>query len=254
MSAVLTADFFQTKPVEVVPSPNGQNWWHHMPLPDGTRIRGANSDLDTQAKMWEALRIPTPDGLRGKSVLDIGANDGYFSLAAFMAGAESVTAINSDDWAEYPHNIRFASQAWGVNPEIITADFRTYDFGRKFDVVFFFGVLYHLEDVFNCMKDLRGLLNPHGVLYIETQMTSVQSDRPIFESASDLYRTTVIQCKSKLHHAGLSNYLLPNDHAMRNLAYSYDFDYDDLGGPQGSRYSREHRERQFFKFTRQEAQ
>jgi tRNA (mo5U34)-methyltransferase len=246
-----TADFFQTKIGEVIPSPNGQRWWHHMPMPDGTRIRGVNADLDYQFKRWEALQIPSAGGLSGKSVLDIGANDGFYSLAALKAGAESVTAINSDDWVDYPQNIQFASDAWGLNLEIITADFRCHDFGRTFDVIFFFGVLYHLEDVFTCMKILRGLLNPGGILYIETQMTSIKCDLPIFEFASDIYPTRVEQSKKELHRAGLSNYLLPNLHAMRNLAYSYDFEYENLAGPH-NRYSQEHPDRQYFRLVRQE--
>lgn len=244
-------DFFRAEPKESVPSPNGHNWWHHMPLPDGTRIKGANADRDWQLKMWEALNIPQ-NGLAGKTVLDIGANDGFFTIAALKAGAKSVTAINSDDWKEYPDNIRYASEAWGVRPEIVTADFRSYPFRAPFDVVFFFGVLYHLEDVFNCMKKLRTLLKRNGELYIETQMSAITCDLPIFESASDIYKTKVIQFKEGIHKAGLSNYLLPNDHAMKNLAHMYDFEYHALKGPH-NRYTAENPHREFFKFTRIDA-
>jgi hypothetical protein len=55
-----------------------------MPLPDGTRISGENPDKDLQFKKWRALNIPSDDGLAGKSVLDIGANDGFLTLAAAM--------------------------------------------------------------------------------------------------------------------------------------------------------------------------
>jgi len=246
------AGFFQTDVGELITSPNGRTWWLHMPLPDGTRIRGYNQDLNYHFKTWDALQIPSSGGLAGKSVLDIGANDGFYTLAALKAGAESVTAINSKDWDTYPHNLQFAADAWGVRPEIVTADFRTHDFGRRFDVVLFLGVLYHLEDVFTCMKILRGLLNPGGVLYIETQMTSIQCDLPIFENASDIYPTTVDQLKKGLTNAGLSNYLLPNEHAMRNLAYSYDFTYESLKG-EHNLITQQHPHRQLFKFTKQEA-
>lgn len=245
------SSFFQTSLGELISSPNGKRWWHHMPMPDGTRIRGVNEDLEYQFKKWETLQIPSAGGLAGKSVLDIGANDGFYSLAAFMSGASSVTAINSEDWDGYPQNLQFAAEAWGVRPEILTADFRDCDFGRTFDVILFLGVLYHLEDVFTCMKILRSLLNPGGVLYIETQMTPIQCDLPIFENASDIYPTRVGQSKKELHRAGLSNYLLPNEHAMRNLAHSYDFSYERLDGP-SNRITPEHPDRQFFKFVRQE--
>jgi SAM-dependent methyltransferase len=220
-----------------------------MPLPDGSRIDGKNADKDLQLKMWEALRIRNAGGLADKSVLDVGANDGFFTLAALKAGAERVVAINSADWASYPRNSHFACEAWGVQPEIITGDFRTYPFREKFNVIFFFGVLYHLQDVFTAMRQLRDLLADDGVLYIETQMSAIQSELPIFECASDTYRTTVIQYKQGLAYEGLSNYLMPNEAAINNLAHSYDFAYESLDG-RHNRYTRENPHRRFFKLTK----
>jgi len=57
-----------------------------MPLPDGTRISGKHPDKDLQFKMWRPVQIANDGGLRGKSVLDIGANDGFFSLPPSWQG------------------------------------------------------------------------------------------------------------------------------------------------------------------------
>lgn len=222
-----------------------------MPLPDNTRISGANQDKHLQLKMWNALTIPNDGGLRGKNVLDIGANDGFFTLAALIAGAQQVTAINSADWVTWPCNIEYAAQAWSVTPEIVTADFRSYPFQRKFDVVFLFGVLYHLEDVFGCMKIMESLLADGGVVYIETQMTAVQSALPIFEYASDIYATTVAQSKVNLRQVGISNFLLPNEAAIQNLAYSYNFSCESLCGS-NNRYTQENPTRHLFKLQKQD--
>jgi 2-polyprenyl-3-methyl-5-hydroxy-6-metoxy-1,4-benzoquinol methylase len=54
-----------------------------------------------------------------------------------------------------------------LNETIITDDFRTHPFSEKFDVIFFVGVLYHLENVFDCIKRLRSLLSTGGVIYVE---------------------------------------------------------------------------------------
>ncbi len=243
--------FFQASYSELVDSPNGLTWWHSMPLPDGRRINGNNPNKQLQLSKWNTLQIPAAGGLAGKRVLDIGANDGYFSLAALAAGAQQVTAINSADWDTYPTNIRHAAEVWGFHPEILTGDFRTYPFEGTFDVVFFLGVLYHLEDVFSCMKLLRRLLAPRGVLYIETQMSKVESDLPIFEYASDIYPTVAIQAKQALDRAGISNYLFPNEPAMNNLAYSYDFTCKRLGGP-ADPFTVQYPIRGVFKLTRQD--
>ena len=110
------------------------------------------------------MQIEDKNGLAGKRVLDIGANDGFFTVAAIMAGAQEVTAMDVQ-WGTWPKNIQYASEIWKVAPNIITADFRVYDFRQRYDVIFFIGVLYHLEDVFGCMIKLRELLEDQGALY-----------------------------------------------------------------------------------------
>ena len=41
-----------------------------------------------------------------------------------------------------------------------------------------------LEDVFNFMRLLCGLLANQGTIYMETQMSAIQSELPIFETPS----------------------------------------------------------------------
>jgi 2-polyprenyl-3-methyl-5-hydroxy-6-metoxy-1,4-benzoquinol methylase len=239
--------FFQEKYNRLVDSPNGSPfWWHSMPLPNGDRIKSNAPDKDLQFKMWRAMQI---EGLSGKHVLDIGANDGFFSLAAAMSGAAEVTSIDKD-WFTWPANIRYASEIWNSKLKIVTGDFRTFEFERRYDVILFLGVLYHLEDVFVAMNRLSALLENHGALYIETQMSQIESALPLFEFASDIYPTVATQDKGNMSSSvGLSNYLFPNVPAMRNLAYLYDFGYENLAGPCND-YSRENPTRQLFKFTK----
>ncbi len=241
--------FFQTTYKQLVDSPNNSAfWWHSMPLPDGNRVKGVPADKDLQFKAWRAMQIAEAGGLSGKRVLDIGANDGFFTLCALMAGAAEVTAIDKD-WSTWPHNIQYASQVWGCHPNIITADFRSWEGTGKFDVIFLLGVLYHLEDVFSCMRRLSYLLSDKGILYIETQMSQIESQLPLFEYASDIYPTVSYQDKNNLGATGISNYMFPNVHAMRNLANTYDFEYENLDG-ESNVYSKENPGRQIFKFSK----
>jgi 2-polyprenyl-3-methyl-5-hydroxy-6-metoxy-1,4-benzoquinol methylase len=219
-----------------------------MPLPDGTRVNGVPGDKDLQFKAWRGMGIAEAGGLSGKRVLDIGANDGFFALCALMAGAAEVIALDKD-WFTWPQNIQYASQAWGVNPKIVTADFFSWEAPHKFDVIFFLGVLYHVQDVFSTMQKLSSLLDHKGALYIETQMSQIESALPLFEYASDIYPTAANQDKTSLGMTGVSSYLFPNTHAMRNLAYSYDFEYEHLNGP-NNLYSKENPGRQQFKFSK----
>jgi mannosyltransferase len=90
---------------------------------------------------------------------------------------------------------------------------------------------HHLEDVFIAMRVLRKLLADCGVVYLETQMSKVQCELPIFEYASDDYPTVANQSKATLNQTGISNYLFPNESAIQNLASSYDFECVSLSGP-----------------------
>ncbi len=242
-------DFFQTEYSRLVESPNGRMWWHCLPLPDGSRINGASLDKDREFKIWNALQIANEGGLEGKSVLDIGANDGFFSIAAGKAGARRVTGVNSADWSTWPHNLQHASKTWNVPVEIVSADFRYHEFPEPFDVIFFLGVLYHLQDVFGCMVLLRDLLAERGTIYVETALSQVQSRLPLFEYASDVYPTVARQDKAALSQVGISNYLFPNEAAMINLAHSYDFDCFSLEGPR-NRYTPDHPFRNVYKLVK----
>ena len=133
---------------------------------------------------------------------------------------------------------------------IITADFRVYDFRQRYDVIFFLGVLYHLEDVFGCMIKLGELLeDTGGSLHRDADVPGSQSDLPIFEYASDIYPTVASQDNRSLSGVGISNYLFPNEHAIRNLAYSYDFRCEALDGPHNT-YTKENPTRRFYKFIK----
>ena len=95
------------------------------------------------------------------------------------------------------------------------------------------------------MIKLSEVLESQRVIYIETQMSQIQSDLPIFEYASDVYPTIAHQDKQSLSGVGISNYLFPNEHALRNLAYSYDFRCEALDGPHYI-YTKENPTRRFF--------
>ena len=142
-----------------------------------------------------------------------------------------MTAINTADWPTYPENLLFASKQWNVTPDVVVDDFQTYPFGRGYDAIFFFGVLYHLENIFAAVRRLRESLNDGGTLFLETQMSLIESSLPIFEAASDFYPTIAEQDKKHLHATGIGNFLFPNEAAMHNLAYSYDFTCERLKEP-----------------------
>jgi predicted nicotinamide N-methyase len=218
--------YFRATSEEVEAGP-GECWHHAMPLPDGRRMKSTTMpSAGVQELMWEALQHID---LADKSVLDIGAADGFFSLAAKASGAASVTALDLNYFG-WPKNISAMSDAWNLPVLTKTGDFMTYEFEEKFDVVFCLGVLYHLENVFLAIRKLREITNIGGTIVIETQMTAIKHDLPIFESASDTFLTTGRHGKESVDSVGVSNYLFPNHAAMLNLADMYDLSAEALDG------------------------
>lgn len=224
----------------LVPSPNGTYWFHNMPLPGGDRIAGANPDRAREQKLWRVAVDRAGISVRGKRVLDIGANDGLFTIAALLSGADHVTAINPPDLMtnSFPQNIRYAADTWDVRPEVVAGDFMAAPLpAGGYDVILFFGVLYHLENVFEGVRKLRHLLAPGGVVCVETQVTTIPHPRPIFEMASDSTATTVPQFKEFVNTCGNSNWLLPNDAALVSMADTFGFDVT-FPAPAGNEYER----------------
>jgi SAM-dependent methyltransferase len=237
--------FFQADYNSLISRPNGRDWWHSIPLPDGNRIAGAHSDHNVQLKLWENLHL-SPSEIAGKRILDVGANDGFFTIAALLAGAATVTAINLADWHTYPENLLFACKQWDVTPEVVLGDFQTHDFRCSYDLILFLGVLYHLENVFAGTRRLHELLSEGGTVYLETQMSPILSTLPIFEAASDFYPTIAEQNKGGLRINGISNFLFPNEAAVHNLARSYDLTCERLRGA----YTRDNSSRGVFKLRK----
>ena len=126
-------------------------WYHKIPLPDGTVTPGW-APLD--AEMYGI-----PEDLTGKRVLDVGAWDGYWSFEALRRGAKEVVAI--DDFSDYLgfldqrqrpawETFDLCRQAWGYSEQVCQRrEMSVYDVSEaelgRFDVIFFFGTLYHLR-------------------------------------------------------------------------------------------------------------
>jgi tRNA (mo5U34)-methyltransferase len=114
-------------------------WYHSFALPDGSHIEGYNS---LEHLRYRYGRFPIPSDLAGRTVLDIGAWDGWFTFEAERRGAQ-VTAL---DCVEIENFLEMRKRL-GSRAEYKILDF--YDLPTsglaRFDYTFFLGVLYHLK-------------------------------------------------------------------------------------------------------------
>jgi tRNA (mo5U34)-methyltransferase len=151
------------------------DWFHRIDLGDGIVTPGSD---DSPAKL-SALQLPP---LKGKTVLDVGAWDGFFSFAAERAGASRVVAVDGPVWDNRTWGSKagfeLAREALGSRVE--DRQLNVYEITPErvgiFDVVLFLGVLYHVEDPILALKRLAAVTGE--LLVVETAMDFVWTKRP----------------------------------------------------------------------------
>ena len=145
-------------------------WFHRIPLGNGVLTPGLD---DTQAKL---RRLQLPPSFAGKTVLDIGAWDGFFSFEAERRGASRVLAVDSYCWsgAGWGTKAGFELARRALNSKVEDREMEVLDLSPEttgtFDVVFFLGVLYHMR---------------HPLLALE-KVASVTQHQLILETKVDL--------------------------------------------------------------------
>src|SRR4051794_38577328 len=118
-------------------------WFHNMDL-RGHQTAPHHFLGDYPAIKWTRFADAIPGDLRGRSVLDVGCNAGFYSIEMKRRGADRVVGIDSDD--RYLAQARFAADVLDVDIEFQRMS--VYDVAmlkERFDVVLFMGVLYHLR-------------------------------------------------------------------------------------------------------------
>jgi tRNA (mo5U34)-methyltransferase len=175
-------------------------WYHTIDLPGGIRTPGVSQTPPLQDD-------ELPD-LAGRSVIDIGAFDGYYSFAAERLGAARVVALDHYAWCvdfarrqaywdecralgripdaardlndfwlpDAPGRAGFdlARQALASHVEPVVADFMAVDLDQLglFDVTLFLGYLYHVKEPLTALERLRRITREVAV--IETHAVAVE--------------------------------------------------------------------------------
>jgi tRNA (mo5U34)-methyltransferase len=118
-------------------------WFHNIDL-KGVQTAPEHFLGDYPTTKWKRFAKALPHDLRGRTVLDIGCNAGFYSIQMKQRGADRVVAIDTDD--KYLEQGRFAAKISGVDIEFRRLSvYRIAELKEQFDLVLFMGVLYHLR-------------------------------------------------------------------------------------------------------------
>jgi len=153
------------------------SWFHTIDLGDGVVTPGRD---DTPAKLQ---LVGLPADLSGKTVLDVGAWDGFFSFEAERRGAARVVAADSFSWGVggpgSKAGFELARRALGSrveDREVEVLDLSPETVGT-FDVVLFLGVLYHMRHPLLALERVASVTRE--LLIVETYVELVHTRRPV---------------------------------------------------------------------------
>lgn len=128
-------------------------WFHNLRL-GGLQTAPSHDLGDFPSVFFQHFADAIPADLTGWTVLDIGCNAGFYAFEMKRRGAAEVVAIDSDE--RYLKQARFAAQH-----QQLDVDFRrmsVFDIAglqRRFDLVLFLGVIYHLRHPLLALDLLR---------------------------------------------------------------------------------------------------
>ncbi len=161
-------------------------WFHNLDL-RGVKTAPDHFLGDYPAVKWRGFADAIPKDLRGKTVLDIGCNAGFFSCEMKRRGADRVVGIDTEPL--YLEQARFAAEVTGYDIEL--RELSVYDvalLGERFDLVLFTGVFYHLRHPLLALDLIRAHVVDDLLVFQSMQRGSstvkqVELDYPFSETA-----------------------------------------------------------------------
>ena len=142
-----------------------------------------------------SIRFHLPDRLDGKSVLDIGAWDGFYSFEAERRGASRVLAVDHYQWDGTgwgsKAGFELAREALGSKVEDLGIDVMDLSSEKvgTFDVVLFLGVLYHLKHPLYALERVFEVTGDQLILETEIDMTWTRRPAAAFYPGKELAKT-----------------------------------------------------------------
>lgn len=165
--------------------PKELSFWHSVELPNGDITPGAKT-LDFLKKEEESVLEHCT--FLNKTVLDVGAWDGYFSFAAERSGAKRVVASDwhcwvGDSWGKKASFDYIKKQLNSNVEEFICKAEEIPTDGEKFDIVLLLGVTYHVKNPIALIERVSKLANDRVI--IETEYSDDNNPKPLLYLITD---------------------------------------------------------------------
>jgi tRNA (mo5U34)-methyltransferase len=162
-------------------------WFHTFALAPGIYTRGIARDHGYR------LPVMTAERFAGRSVLDIGTFDGFYSFLAEARKARRVVAVDNEQYVEWVRarfgvtlsgsaGFRAIADLLGSRVEYHRMDaLDVRELGERFDVVLCFGILHRVTDPISLLRTLADVLTPGGEVVVETYGSRLTVDTAAIE-------------------------------------------------------------------------
>lgn len=182
-------------------------WFHTIDLGNGIVTKGADNSSE------KLKTIKMKEHVRGRTVLDIGAWDGFFSFEAERLGADKVVAVdpfmwNGNQWGSKEGFVLAKQILNSKVQDIDLEDISEIDTFGTFDTVLFLGVFYHLKDPLVVLEKVANVTGK--VLILETELDLREEKFPMMSYNDEVY-------------SDHTNYWFPNQKLVESLLNTVGF-------------------------------
>ncbi|WP_281950978.1 tRNA 5-methoxyuridine(34)/uridine 5-oxyacetic acid(34) synthase CmoB [Nitrosophilus kaiyonis] len=151
--------------------------------------------------------------LKEKSVADIGCNNGYYMFRMLEESPKEIVGFDPSPLFKTQFDfINFYIKS-DIKYELLGVEHLPF-YGKKFDVIFCLGVLYHRSDPIAMLKWLKQGLNENGEVFLDTFY--IEGDEPI------------ALCPEKTYSKIPNVHFVPTIKALQNWCKKAGFEYFEI--------------------------
>lgn len=185
-------------------------WFHCIELGNGVKTREPVPHLQD---LWSRIQLHIPADLSGKSVLDIGCNAGFFSVAAKQRNADHVLGIDASPG--YLKQAEFVRDVLSLDIEYRNMSiYQLPSLTRTFDIVLCLGVIYHCTDPFRAAENVAQVAAHTAVVESALLNSPLLSDKAVWEFVFPGYESRTDMADEKERNY---NWWFPNMTGLRTL-------------------------------------
>ncbi|OQW60734.1 MAG: hypothetical protein A4S14_02905 [Proteobacteria bacterium SG_bin9] len=150
-------------------------WYHEFDFPGGYKARANTPDVADHHAIWKHIQKNLDQiDFTGKTVLDIGCWDGYWSFYSERRGAKHVLATDdaSQNWAG-SKGLMLARELLKskVETNLAVSIYELEKLQTRFDIILCMGVYYHLVDPYYAFAQVRHLCHENTIVVFEGDTT-----------------------------------------------------------------------------------